>query len=122
MGVPRKLPKGYDRHRDILLPEQCVATDFEEGERVWAARDNAPAKVIREHNPAYQAKMAGMKEFDYEEKYGAKGYAIYVYEEVQRNSDWWYELPAGGTVGHYSFALAYDLGSLRHLEKYGVSF
>ena len=25
VGIPQKLSKGYDRHRDIMLPEQCVA-------------------------------------------------------------------------------------------------
>ena len=69
VGIPQKLPKGFSRTRDILLPEECVAESFEEGERVWAARENAPAKIIREHNPAYQANMAGMKEFDYELDY-----------------------------------------------------
>ena len=124
VGIPQKLAKGFSRTRDILLPEECVAESFEEGERVWAARENAPAKIIREHNPAYQANMAGMKEFDYEKEYGSKGYQIYVYEEFQGNDDFHiaYGLPVSGRSGHYSFSLAYDLGSLRHLEKYGVSF
>ncbi len=124
VGIPQKLPKGFSKTKDILLPDECVAQSFDEGERVWAARENAPAKIIREHNPAYQANMAGMKEFDYEKEYGSKGYQIYVYEEFQSNEDFHiaYGLPVSGKAGHYSFSLAYDLGSLKHLEKYGVSF
>ena len=68
--------------------------------------------------------MAGMQEFDYEKEYGSKGYQIYVYEEFQGNEDFHYAYGhlVKGQAGHYSFSLAYDLGSLRHLEKYGVSF
>ena len=70
VGIPQKLPKGFSRTRDILLPEECVAESFEEGERVWAARENAPAKIIREHNPAYQANMAGnYPDGNYEEEF-----------------------------------------------------
>jgi transposase len=124
VGIPRKLPKGFSKTKDILLPDECVAEAFEEGERVWAARENAPATIIREHNPAYQANMAGMQEFDYEKEYGSKGYQIYVYEEFRGNEDFHYAYGhlVKGQAGHYSFSLAYDLGSLRHLEKYGVSF
>ena len=122
VGIPRKLPKGFSKTEDILLPDECVAQSFDEGERVWAARENAPATIIREHNPAYQANMAGMQEFDYEKEYGSKGYAIYVYTDSQGNEDFHYGLGVTGVAGHYGFSLAYDLGSLRHLEKYGVSF
>tara|TARA_Y100001951_G_scaffold102945_1_gene110688 strand:+ start:96 stop:815 length:720 start_codon:yes stop_codon:yes gene_type:complete len=121
-GIPHKLPKSYNRNRDILLPEECIAESFEEGERVWAARENAPAKVVKEHNPAYQATMPGLQECDYEKKYGSKGYQIYVYEEFKGTEDFHYAygLLVKGQAGYYSFSLAYDLGSLKHLEKYGV--
>ena len=122
VGVPQKLPKSFDRKRDILLPEQCVAESFEKGERVWAARENAPAKVIREHTPEYQATMPGLQECDYEKKYGSKGYAIYVYSpssEIDENVMYYY---GTSKPGYYSFSLAYDLGSLKHLEHYGVLF
>tara|TARA_Y100001951_G_C11292225_1_gene273005 strand:- start:2426 stop:3133 length:708 start_codon:yes stop_codon:yes gene_type:complete len=122
VGVPQKLPKSFDRKRDILLPEQCVAESFKEGERVWAARENAPARVIREHNPAYQATMPGLQECDYEKKYGSKGYSIYVYSpssEVDENVMYYY---GNSKPGYHSFSLAYDLGSLTHLEQYGVLF
>tara|TARA_B100000809_G_scaffold181891_1_gene179654 strand:+ start:480 stop:1193 length:714 start_codon:yes stop_codon:yes gene_type:complete len=124
VGIPQRLPKGFSKTRDILLPEECVAESFQEGERVWAARENAPAKIVREYTKEYQDSMAGIHTFDYEKEYGAKGYSIYVYQDYQGNEDFHYAygLLVNGKAGHHSFSLAYDLGSLRHLEKYGVSF
>jgi hypothetical protein len=121
VGMPEKLPQGFSRNQDILLPEQCIAESFEVGERVWAARENAPAKVLREHTLAYQESMPGLHVFDYEEKYGAKGYQLYIYENAPMTDEIYYVYGAG-QPGHYSFALAYDIGSLKHLEQYGVSF
>ena len=64
--IPQKLPKGFSKTRDILLPDECVAESFQEGERVWAARENAPAKIVREYTKEYQDSMAGIQTFDYE--------------------------------------------------------
>jgi len=124
VGIPEKLSKGFSKTRDILLPEECVAESFQEGERVWAARENAPAKIVREYTKEYQDSMAGIKTFDYEKEYGSKGYSIYVYQDYQGNEDFHYAYGqvVRGQAGHYGFSLAYDLGSLEHLEKYGVSF
>ena len=52
------------------------------------------------------------------DKYGAKGYHIYVIEVKELFSPHFGYLQ---NVGYNSFSLAYDLGSLKHLEKYGVT-
>ena len=54
IGVPQKLAHtDYEGRRSALLPDQCMADEFEEGERVWAIRQNYPAIVQRElkHEP-----------------------------------------------------------------------
>tara|TARA_Y100001937_G_scaffold109452_1_gene154110 strand:+ start:1447 stop:2148 length:702 start_codon:yes stop_codon:yes gene_type:complete len=121
VGIPQKLPAQFDRKRDIMLPEQCVAESFKEGERVWAARDNAIAIIKREQTVKHQEECPGyINPVDYEKKYGAKGYQIYVITPCD-TSQTLFPWIDGSKVGYHSFALAYDLGSLKHLEQYGVT-
>ena len=48
IGVPQKLAHtDYEGRRNALLPDQCMADEFEEGERVWAIRQNYPAIAQR---------------------------------------------------------------------------
>lgn len=109
IGIPMKLPStDYDAIRNAMLPEQCVAESFQEGEIVWAIRKNFPAKIIREHT-----------NMDYEKEKGSKCYLIYTIEENNFENTFFPHLQVGG---QYSSQLAYDLGSLRHLEQYGVKF
>jgi|TARA_R110000851_G_scaffold174631_1_gene320794 hypothetical protein len=120
VGIPEKLPAGFSRTTDIMLPEPCVAESFEEGEKVWSARDNGIATIKKEHSLEYQASRPGLTHMDYEAKYGAKGYAIYVHTPCDTSKTLfpWLE---GKNMGHNSFSIAYDLGSLKHLEQYGVN-
>ena len=55
-------------------------------------------------------------------KYGSKGYSIWTYDPVPQDviEKSYFPYLDGSKCGYYSFSLAYDLGSLRHLEKYGV--
>jgi len=123
VGVPEKNSKEAHskvyKHKWILLPEQCVSDEFEEGERVWAVRDNNIAVIKREITKEYQASMAGYATvIDYEKKYGAKLYDVHVITDAEIFS------PIFGhmrNVGYHSTALACDLGRLKHLEKYGVT-
>ena len=109
LGIPMKLPAtDYEGIRNAMLPEQCVSDSFKEGEIVWAIRKNFPAKIIREHT-----------NMDYESKHGAKCYLIYTIEENNFEGTFFPHIEYGG---RYSSQLAYDLGSLRHLEQYGVKF
>ena len=113
VGVPEKASKEAHskvyRHRHLMLPEQCVAEEFEVGERVWSVRDNSMAIVKKElvHEST-----------NYVEKYGSKCYQIYVVEEAEIFSPHFGYLQ---NVGYNAFSLACDLGSLKHLEKYGVA-
>ena len=117
LGVPQKQPSSYNRKRDILIPEQCITEEFQVGERVWAAKDNNFAEIIREDTLEHQRASAGRGEFDYQAKYGAKVYHIYVFTPCDVSNTYFPWLD-GNRVGYHSFALAYDLGSLKHLEKY----
>lgn len=99
------------------LPEACVAEEFAPGEIVWSAVYQKPARVEHELSIDYQAERAGFIDVNYEEKYGSKCYAIYIIEEVREDTEKWMNVNTGGFA---AYSLAYDLGKLQHLEKYGV--
>ena len=99
VGVPTRPVAIEERKGCAFLPDQCVAEEFEEGERVWSAFYHAPAIVGKEYtDPMYQKKYAG------------KCYSIYVLEESE-------SLNVGG---YHGASIAYDLGKLTHLEQYGI--
>lgn len=126
IGVPMKLADSdYEGIRSAMLPEQCVAEEFEEGELVWAIRKNSIAKIKYEITVEHQKNNAGYSGYhdpsklvNYEEVYGAKMYRIDVIEKGDFSNTFFPHIEYG--VRH-STQLAYDLGSLRHLEKYGVN-
>ena len=125
IGVPMKLPEGdYEGRRTAMLPDQCVADEFKVGEVVWAIRKNYPAKIVREITVKHQQENAGYagyhdpsKLVDYVEKYGARCYLIYTIETTDLTDTFFPHLRYAGS---YHCQLSYDLGSLIHLEKYGV--
>ena len=128
VGVPEKLSKEAHskcyRHKYQMLPEECVKDKFEDGELVWSVRDNGVAKILRELTTEYQNSKPGYAKpvTHYEHKYGARGYSIWAYDPVPQHimEKTYFPYLDGSKCGYYSFSLAYDLGSLRHLEKYGV--
>ena len=99
VGVPTRPVAIEERKGCAFLPDQCVAEEFTEGERVWSAFYHAPAIVGKQ----YEDPM-------YEEKYGGKCYSIYILEESE-------SLNVGG---YHGAAIAYDLGKLTHLEQHGI--
>ena len=118
VGVPSR-PTSKEERREVgYLPEECVAEEFAPGEIVWSARHHAPAEIRYQLSVAYQAEKAGFQDTNYEKKYGAKCYNIWVKEPFDSDKEFW----IGGidSGGFYASVLAYDLGSLKHLEKYGV--
>jgi hypothetical protein len=115
VGVPEKLPK-TKRKGPAYLPDECVSENFEEGEKVWSASYHAPAVIKKEYTKEYQNANAGIKYVNYEEKYGCSLYSIWVIEGETEWSDH-FGYMTGGFNAHQ---LAYDLGSLKHLEQYGV--
>jgi len=103
VGVPQKGEGVYD-----ILPEQCVAESFEEGEVIWSAKYHSPAIIKKE-----------CTNIDYEEKYESKCYNIWIIEKISDDYSerWSTSLGAGFTASQ----LAYDLGKLTHLQEYGVN-
>lgn len=100
-----------------VLPDSCIAESFAPGEIVWSAVYQKPARIDHELSIDYQAERAGFKDVNYEDKYGSKCYAIYVMEDVREDTEKWANVETGG---YSAYSLAYDLGKLAHLEKYGV--
>ena len=117
IGVPQRPTKVEGRKQEYYLPEQCVSEDFEEGEVVWSATHHAPAVVDKKLTKEHQESKAGLQTVNYIDKYGSHCYSIYVRQKPSGDADLW-NIPDIG--GFYAFALAYDLGKLKHLEEYGV--
>lgn len=101
VGVPTRGANAEERYAVGIIPDKCVAEEFEEGEIVWSAVDHASATILHQN-----------KNIDYQSKYGCKCYSIYVHESSE-------EYEAYGP-GYYSSALAYDLGGLKHLQEYNI--
>ena len=116
IGVPQRPTKVEGRKQEYYLPEQCVADNFDEGEIVWSATHHAPAVIDKKLSKEHQDSKAGLQTVDYVSKYGADCYSIYVRQKPSTEDMW--DMPEVG--GFYAFALAYDLGKLKHLEEYGV--
>ena len=99
VGVPTRPVAIEERKGCAFLPDQCVAEEFTEGERVWSAFYHAPAIVGKEYTDPM-----------YIDKYAGKCYSIYVLEESE-------SLNVGG---YHGASIAYDLGKLTHLEQHGI--
>ncbi len=112
VGIPEKRPKTEQGGGSKIgyLPDECVSETFEVGEKVWCAKYDLPAIIKKEtENNQFT---------NYEEKYGGKCYQIYVIQLTDFESPYFGFIEFGGFNAH---AIAYDLGSLKHLEKYGAS-
>ncbi len=108
IGIPMKLADtDYEAKRRAMLPEPCVADTFEQGEVVWAIRVNYPAKLIKEIQP------------EEAETRGYKLYLCYTIECTDLSNTFFPHLEY---AGKYTVQPAYELGSLKHLEQYGVKF
>ena len=115
VGVPEKLPK-TKRKGAAYLPDECLSEDFEKGQKVWSASYHAPAKIKERYTKEYKDKNAGIQYVNYEERYGCGLYSIWVIEGETEWNDRFGQI----TGGFNAHQLAYDLGSLKHLEEYGV--
>ena len=96
------------RNKIGFLPDECVSETFEEGEKVWCAKYDLPGIIKKEfiHEST-----------NYVEKYGGRCYQVYVIQLTDFDSPYFGYQKIGGFNAH---AIAYDLGSLKHLEKYGA--
>lgn len=125
LGVPQKLADSdYDGMRNAMLPEECVADEFEYNEKVWYPRKNKFALVKAEITQLYQSQRKGYACYgnitqciNYEDKHGAKGYNIWILEPCD-TSKTLFPWVDGSKTGYHGFALAYELGRLKHLDKY----
>jgi len=128
VGIPQRLAEtDYEGRRKCLLPDQCIQEEFEVGEKVWYPRKNRFAEIRYEITIQHQVENAGYacngdpkKAINYEEKYGAKMYNLYVLDPVPQDvmAKTLFPWLDGDRVGFYASALAYDIGSLRHLKEY----
>ena len=106
IGIPQKLAMtDYEGRRSAILPEQCVAEDFQVGEKIWAVRQNYPAVVQKELKP---------------EEAEERGYKVYLCYTIEANQDdlkdtYFRHLEYAGKF--YPLP-AYDMGKLEHLQKY----
>ena len=105
VGVPQKRPSTERGMREKIgyLPDDCISESFESGEKVWCARYDLPARVIKG---------------SYVEKHGCNVYQVYVIELTNFDSKYFGHIKEGG---FYSSQCSYDLGSLRHLNKYDIN-
>ncbi len=99
VGVPQRASVEQMKKGIPVLPEACIAEEFETGEIVWCPQYNAAAEVVKEYKKTY-----------YENTYGCKAYQVYVIKTSEFDQ----------VFGFYADQLAYDLGRLRHLEQYGI--
>ena len=103
LGIPQKLPHtDYEGRRNAMLPEQCVAEDFEIGEKVWAVRQNYPAVVKELHSTSED------------------GTNFYLVDTIECTQD---ELkdtffPHLEYAGKQYCLASWEIGSLRHLRNY----
>ena len=105
MGVPQKLPDtDYKGIKEAMIPEPCVSEEFTAGERVWSAQGNCIAVVKREITKSHN--------FD---KHGSKCYLLWEIEMAECESPYFGFMK---DAGHNAPRLAYNIGSLRHLQEY----
>lgn len=118
VGVPTR-PVGDDKHREDILPEQCVAEEFAVGDIVWSAKYHRPAKIIHELTLDYCKDKPGLMSRDYLAEDGARMYLVYIMERVENEVMSVFARVEQG--GRFSYAFAYKLGRLEHLKKYGIN-
>ena len=112
LGVPTKPSSIEERVGVAALPDNCIAEEFEVGELAWSAKYHAIVEILYENNPEYAKTKKGVVPVDYIQKYGSRCYGIHVRDSID---------DFGNPQGYFAFDLAYDLGKLSHLEKFGVN-
>lgn len=123
VGVPRR-PVGDEKGSEVLLPDACIKEEFYEGEIAWSSKYHMPCIIGQELTLEYCKSRPGLGNLDYEAKYGAKMYSIYcynlyAYDETIKTLGWW---NGRKRLGFNAHQLAHSLGSLEHLQQYGVTF
>lgn len=99
IGVPQKYTGSwYENQLTTSIPDECIRSEFPAGELVWSHRYNGPVIIIKkmEKDTVYQ---------------------VYVIEKIEEPSPYFSIEGYGGRYAHVDIA---DLGSLSHLNKWGV--
>ena len=125
VGIPQKLADSdYEGMKKAMLPEQCVALEFEYNEKVWYPKKNRFALIKDEITQKYQSERRGYACYgnitqcvNYEDKWGSKCYKIFILEPCD-TSQTLFPWVDGEKTGYWGSALTHDLGSLRHLQEY----
>ncbi len=105
VGIPER---GGSYFEPKLVPAQCMAESFEEGQLVWSFKHDAVA-IVRKQETRVADRLN-------------KIYQLYVIEKIEEAPPV-YEYARNhqeGYGGFYATIPAYELGSLEHLKKYGV--
>jgi len=114
IGIPSRVLEEEEWIPEYL-PENCVSTHFNVGEVAWSAKYHRPCIIEAELSVDYQAEKAGYLDVNYEKKYSSKAYRVYILTENDEDNEYSKRKP-----GFNAYSLAYDLGSLKHLEEYGI--
>ena len=125
VGIPQKLADSdYEGKRKAMLPEQCVSLEFDYNEKVWYPKRNRFAIIKDEITQKYQSERPGYACYgnitqcvNYEDRWGGKCYKVYILDPCDTSQTLFPWLD-GEKTGYWGTALAYELGSLRHLQKY----
>ena len=118
VGVPQRITSKDEQTEVDYLPDECVSDSFDVGEIVWSAQYHRAATIVKELSSSYVSSKKGLANTDYEERYACKCYNIHI-SEPSDNEESIFASVGGG--GFFASSTAYDLGKLRHLEKYGVN-
>jgi hypothetical protein len=102
IGIPERVT-GEDKYKVSILPEECIAEQFEVGEIAWSAVYHAPCEV-----------RGVLNQQKYDVLYNTPCYRIYIIENVDSNLSY---VNAGG---FNAFSASYDLGKLNHLKELGI--
>jgi hypothetical protein len=118
VGVPQRPGSKEERREVDYFPDECVSEDFEKGEIAWSATYHSAVRIGERLTQEYQASKKGMGNTDYESKYGASCYQIYVVQKVDSEDTFFSSVTSGG---FNAYAPACELAKLEHLKKYGVN-
>ena len=117
VGVPQRPSGQEERLSPHYYPDECMSEDFNEGEIAWSATFHAPVEIKSRLSPEYIEGKKGMKQFDYEAKYGCPAYAVYIKQKIESEDTFFASVNSGG---FNAYAPAYELCKLEHLRQYGV--
>jgi len=98
IGVPSKT-MGHDYFHPQLLPDNCIASEFDIGQVVWNTKYNGMSIVLGKTSRQ-------------------DSYKVFNIELIEEVSPYFPSIDGYG--GHHAVVPAFDLGNLEHLKEYGI--